>query len=94
MAGQFHERIHKALGDARLQEAIYTSTRRLKDSRLAVIADNVLPDYQELRTQANLLKKHAIDHLDHYLEQFQRNVEACYRWPNNAAPASSSNPSR
>ena len=76
MPGQFHERIHDALADARLQEAISTSTRRLKDNRLAVIADSVLPDYQELRTQANLLKKHAIDYLDHYLEQFQRSVEA------------------
>jgi L-lactate dehydrogenase complex protein LldF len=29
-----------------------------------------------LRTQANALKKHAIDNLDHYLEEFERNVEA------------------
>ena len=35
-----------------------------------------LPDYQELRTQANALKKHTIDNLDHYLEEFERNVEA------------------
>jgi L-lactate dehydrogenase complex protein LldF len=41
-----------------------------------VTADDALPDYQELRTQANALKKHAIDNLDHYLEEFERNVEA------------------
>src|SRR5690349_19601799 len=76
MSGAFQQHIHDTLADARLQQAIYTATGRLKDSRLAVIADSVLPDYQELRTQANLLKKHAIDHLDYYLEQFQRNVEA------------------
>jgi L-lactate dehydrogenase complex protein LldF len=76
MSRQFQQHIHDTLADPRLQQAIYTATGRLKDSRLAVIADNVLPDYQELRTQANLLKKHTIDHLDYYLEQFERNVEA------------------
>jgi L-lactate dehydrogenase complex protein LldF len=35
-----------------------------------------LPDYQELRTQAHAIKKHTIDHLDHYLEQFEANVTA------------------
>ena len=40
------------------------------------MADDVLPDYQELRTQANALKKHTIENLDYYLEQFERNVEA------------------
>jgi L-lactate dehydrogenase complex protein LldF len=75
MSIDFDRKIHTALGDARLQQAIYTSTGRLKDARLNVVASSVLPDYQELRTQANALKKHTIDHLDHYLEQFQRSVE-------------------
>ena len=35
-----------------------------------------LPDYQELRTHANALKKHTIDNLDYYLEQFEANVAA------------------
>src|SRR5579871_6849660 len=76
MSRAFQQQIHNTLADARLQEAIYTATGRLKDSRRAVIADSVLPDYQELRTQANLLKQHAIDNLDYYLEQFQGSVEA------------------
>jgi L-lactate dehydrogenase complex protein LldF len=76
MSSQLQRHIHDTLADPRLQQAIYTATGRLKDARLAVIADNVLPDYQELRAQANLLKQHAIDHLDYYLEEFQRNVEA------------------
>ncbi|MEI9971780.1 MAG: LUD domain-containing protein [Ignavibacteriota bacterium] len=29
-----------------------------------------------MRSHANALKKHTIDNLDHYLEQFERNVEA------------------
>ncbi len=40
------------------------------------MAPQALPDYQELRTQANAIKKHAIENLDYYLEEFERNVEA------------------
>ncbi len=76
MPSDFQQHIHEALADSRLQEAIYTATGRLKDARLAVVADRVLPEYQELRAQANALKQHTIDHLDYYLEQFERNVEA------------------
>ena len=76
MAGAFEQKIHETLADPRLQQAVYTATGRLKDSRLAVIAPHVLPDYQELRTHAHLLKRHTVDHLDHYLEKFQINVES------------------
>ncbi len=40
------------------------------------MAPDALPDYQELRTQANAVKKHTIENLDYYLEEFERNVEA------------------
>jgi L-lactate dehydrogenase complex protein LldF len=76
MADAFEQKIHETLADTRLQQAVYTATGRLKDSRLAVIAPHVLPDYQELRAHAHLLKRHTVDHLDHYLEKFQRNVES------------------
>src|SRR5450759_2430733 len=71
MSVEFDRKIHDTL-----QLAVYTATGRLKDKRIQSTADSVLPDYQELRTQANALKKHAIDNLDFYLEEFQRNVEA------------------
>lgn len=76
MSVEFDRKIHDTLVNANLQLAIYTATGRLKDKRVEVTAENVLPDYQELRTQANALKKHTIDNLDHYLEEFERNVEA------------------
>ena len=76
MSAEFDRKIHDTLADANLQLAIYKATGRLKDDRIRTTADSVLPDYQELRTQANALKKHTIDNLDHYLEEFQRNVEA------------------
>src|SRR3954451_9701415 len=76
MSVEFDRKIHDTLADANLQLAIYTATGRLKEKRIEVTANDALPDYQELRTQANALKKHAIDNLDHYLEEFERNVEA------------------
>jgi L-lactate dehydrogenase complex protein LldF len=68
--------LQPALKNPKLQLAIYTATGRLVDKRKSVVSADTLPDYQELRTQANALKKHAIDHLDHYLLEFERNVEA------------------
>ena len=74
MSVEFDEKIHSTLADANLQLAIYTSTARLKQGRIDSVS--ALPDYQDLRTQANAVKKHTIENLDHYLELFERNVEA------------------
>jgi L-lactate dehydrogenase complex protein LldF len=76
MSIAFDEKVHKTLADANLQLAIYRATARLIDHRKHAVAATALPDYQELRTQANALKRHTIDHLDHYLEQFEANVTA------------------
>jgi len=76
MSVEFDQKIHSTLADAGLQLAIYTATGRLKDKRIESVAPAMLPDYQELRTQANAVKKHAIENLDYYLEQFESHVEA------------------
>lgn len=76
MSVEFDRKIRTTLADANLQLAILTATGRLKQHRIDTVASEVLPDYQELRAQANALKKHTIDHLDHYLEEFERNVNA------------------
>jgi L-lactate dehydrogenase complex protein LldF len=76
MSIAFDEKVHKTLADANLQLAIYRATARLIDHRKHAVTATALPDYQELRTQANALKRHTIDHLDHYLEQFEANVTA------------------
>src|SRR5580698_8931093 len=70
------ETINKTLGDPRLQLAIYAATNRLMTHRAGAVSQDQLPEYQELRNQANLLKKHTIDHLDFYLELFEANVAA------------------
>jgi L-lactate dehydrogenase complex protein LldF len=76
MSVEFDSKIHSTLADASLQLAIYTATGRLRDKRIEAVGSDALPDYQELRSQANALKKHAIENLDFYLEEFERNVTA------------------
>ena len=67
--------IPQTVSDPKLQLAIYSATARLKNNRAASVADDVLPQYQDLRTRAHELKRHAIENLDLYLEQFATNVE-------------------
>ncbi len=74
MPGAYEQNIHETLVNPHLQQAVYTATGRLAGSRRAVVADEVLPEYQELRTQANLIKRHTIENLDHYLEDFEANA--------------------
>jgi L-lactate dehydrogenase complex protein LldF len=76
MSVEFDQKVHDTLADANLQLAIYTATGRLKEKRVDAVSSEALPEYQELRTQANAIKKHTIDNLDHYLEEFERNVGA------------------
>jgi L-lactate dehydrogenase complex protein LldF len=74
MSAAFDKKINATLADANLQLAVYAATARLKDGRTQSVA--ALPDYEELRAQANLIKAHTIGNLDYYLEEFERNVEA------------------
>src|SRR5438270_6761235 len=76
MSAEFDRKIHATLEDANLQLAIYTATGRLKKHRTESVAPEALPDYQQLRSHAHALKKHTIENLDYYLEEFERNVDA------------------
>jgi L-lactate dehydrogenase complex protein LldF len=76
MTGAPSKTIKEALDDPRLQLAIYTASGRLMDHRAQAVDANVLPEYQDLRSQANLIKKHTIENLDFYLEQLEANVVA------------------
>jgi L-lactate dehydrogenase complex protein LldF len=68
--------IVSTVSNAPLQLAIYTATGRLINKRKTATDSSVLPQYQDLRTAANALKRHTMDHLDHYLEQFEAQVAA------------------
>src|SRR5579864_1970148 len=70
------DQIKQTVADSKLQLAIYTATRRLVDHRAHAVTPELLPEYQELRSQANRIKRHAIENLDYYLEQFEQNVVA------------------
>jgi L-lactate dehydrogenase complex protein LldF len=69
-------KMKETLSNPDLQLAVYTATGRLMDKRRGTVGADTLPDYQELRTQANCIKQHTVDHLDWYLEEFERNVQA------------------
>jgi L-lactate dehydrogenase complex protein LldF len=74
MTGSPQQKINETLVNLRLQTAIYTSTARLADHRRTALA--VLPEFEELRTQANSIKRHTIENLPYYLEQFESNAKA------------------
>src|ERR1700689_1616103 len=74
MSTTFDGKIAATLADSSLQNAIYPATGSLISHRKAVVSADALPDYQELRTQANAVKAHTIENLDWYLEEFERNV--------------------
>jgi L-lactate dehydrogenase complex protein LldF len=76
MPAAYQEKIRETLANTKLLAAIDKATHRLVDHRRSAIAGDGLPDYQELRTQAQLIKKHTIDNIDHYLEEFEANVAA------------------
>src|SRR5215472_12433629 len=76
MTGVPSQTIKQTLDDPRLQLAIYAASGRLMDHRATAVRADILPEYQELRTQANEIKKHTIENLDYYLEQLESNVVA------------------
>ncbi len=75
MPATYPGKIEDTLADANLQLAIYTATGRLMNNRRNVVSPDLLPDYQDLRTQANAVKKHTLENLDHYLEVLETSVE-------------------
>src|SRR5205823_6378400 len=76
MSVTFDRKIHETVSNPKLQLTIYTATGRLVDKRKGSISNGQLPEYQDLRTQANTVKKHTIENLDYYLEQFEQQVIA------------------
>ena len=72
----FEKKIGETLADPALQLKLYTNTAALVEKRKAAVDEQAFPEYQELRTAANAIKRHAIEHLDLYLEQLEANVIA------------------
>jgi L-lactate dehydrogenase complex protein LldF len=72
----FEKKIGETLADPALQLKLYTNTATLVEKRKTAVDEAAFPEYQELRTAANAIRRHAIEHLDVYLEQLEANVIA------------------
>src|SRR4051794_38896002 len=73
-----HDEIHEPMHDRFLW-----ATMQRRDAEAAAI-----PEWEELRQIASGIKEHTLTHLDHYLEEFERNATkrgAHVHWARDAA---------
>ena len=73
-AGRFENNARAALGSPTLQTALAKLAGGFPARRLE--AAGRLPEFEALRDAAYAIKEHVLDHLDVYLETFERNVVA------------------
>jgi L-lactate dehydrogenase complex protein LldF len=76
------------LEDAQLRKNLRHATDVIQEKRDRVTAE--LPDWQQLREAARALREHTMQHLDFYLQQFERNCTRAggvVHWARDAADA-------
>ena len=73
-AENFKANARLALSDRQLQRALGNVRSHFVDKRLAAAA--ALPEFEALRAEARDLKNHTLDHLDLYLEAYEKRVLA------------------
>jgi len=76
------------LGDSQLRKNVRHATGVIQNKRAIVVGE--MPDWQDLRESGRQIKKHTLEHLDYYLEQFERNCIAAggqVHWARDAADA-------
>src|SRR4030095_13006273 len=86
----FDENAKAALADSQLRGALRKATSLFGQRRLA--AAKSLTNWEDLRTQARVIKDEVLLHLDQYLEKFVINAEsrgAKFHWARDAAEANS-----
>lgn len=71
---EFKENSRKALKDKQLQRALQHVRGNFIDKRLKAIAE--LPEFEALRDNARDIKNHVLEHLDLYLEAYEKRVVA------------------
>jgi L-lactate dehydrogenase complex protein LldF len=69
---QFKENAHRALEDAPLQKALKNVRTGFVERRALAAAE--LPEFEALRDSARDIKKHTLQHLDLYLEAYEKKV--------------------
>jgi L-lactate dehydrogenase complex protein LldF len=76
MAAYESPAVERTLADATLQRTLYTATARSIAKRKNALPPGIEPEFQEFRALAHEIKRHTLEHLDHYLEEAERNVIA------------------
>ena len=71
---QFKANAHEALHDAPLQKALNNMRSGFIERRALAAAE--LPEFERLRDSARDIKKHTLQHLDLYLEAYEKKVKA------------------
>lgn len=85
----FKARVDAALADPTLKIAIGRTTGTAERKRAAAVVD--FPQFDAARERGKRIKNHVIDHLDHYLVEFERNAiasGATVHWAATASDAS------
>ncbi len=62
------------MGDSQLRKNVRHATDVIQNKRGMVVGE--MPDWQDLRETGKRLREHTMEHLDFYLEQFERNCIA------------------
>ena len=76
------------MGDSQLRRNVRHATDVIQNKRGIVVGE--MPDWQALRESGKRLREHTMQHLDFYLEQFERNCTAAggvVHWARDAAEA-------
>lgn len=73
----FNENVRRALAEPTLKTALDRTTTLLRTRRAKVV--DAFPQYAKARETAQKIKDHTLDHLGHYLRQFEENA-----WANGA----------
>src|SRR5271154_5661587 len=77
-----------AMGDGQLRRNVRHATDVIQAKRARVVGE--MPDWQELREAGKQIRQHTMEHLDFYLEEFERNCTRAggvVHWARDAAEA-------
>ncbi|GMA58123.1 iron-sulfur cluster-binding protein [Alicyclobacillus sacchari] len=69
-----HDRAQQALADDFLRKAVHFTTDRLRNKKQAVTGE--FGNWEAWRERGQQIRQHTIAHLDYYLDQFARHLEA------------------
>ncbi len=88
VAPEFPAAAVRLLQDAQLRKNVRHATGVIQEKRARVVAEQ--RDWQELREAGRAIREHTLQHLDFYLEQFERNCRNAggqIHWARDAAEA-------